>query len=61
MSKQINELKDAIENHTAHLKANDGNTLLMGENGPPSMELIRAIVKILEDQERRIEYLETKE
>jgi hypothetical protein len=61
MSKKISELKAAIAKHTEHLKANDGNTLLMGENGPPSMALIRAILEILEEQEERLAYLETKE
>jgi len=56
----IDELKTRIESYREDLRSKSGSRCLSSEAGPVGMELVEAIVTVLEDQQKRINQLENK-
>ncbi len=54
----LEKLKAEVAEHRAGLKSKTGTVCMFSESGPVGMSLIDAIVKVLEDQERRIKELD---
>lgn len=56
----VDELKAEVEKYRQSLHEKSGHLVKFSEAGPVGMSLIDAIVKVLEDQQGRIEQLEAK-
>lgn len=54
----LDELRDQLAKDESRLKGFDGEVCLMSANGPIGLPLAKAIIAVVEDQEKRIRQLE---